>query len=161
MKETFLTITLGHPTIPLAIAISVLLCYVGYLHYKLSRFTRGGTASSLEATILACLESVKSIEDRNELISKHALSLESRLSHSLRNAQTVRFKAVEQGGSNQSFSVALLNEKGNGVVLTTLHVRDRISTFAKPIEKYKSTHELTEEELEVIEKSRTEHKDTR
>jgi hypothetical protein len=146
------------PTIPLAIGIVILLAYVIYLHAKMHRFTRGQTGASLESLIQKCVDSVAEIEKRNELISEHALHLDNRVSHALRNAQTIRYKAFEAGGSNQSFSIALLNEKGNGVTITSLHARDRISTFAKPIEKYESTYDLTEEEQSVIEESKKAHK---
>ena len=146
------------PYIPIAVAVVLLLLYIVYLHVKINRFTRGATGASLETLIKKCIDSVIEIEKRNELISEHALSLDTRVSQSLRNAQTIRYKAFEAGGSNQSFSIALLNEKGNGVVITSLHARDRISTFAKPIEKYLSSYDLTEEEQEVIEESKKAHK---
>lgn len=154
----FLKLVETFPSIPLAVAIIILLLYVIYLHRKISRFTRGENGASLETLIKNCVDSVAEIEKRNELISKHALSLDDRVSQSIRNAQTIRYKAFEANGSNQSFSIALLNEKGNGVVLSTLHARDRISTFAKPIEKYLSIHDLTEEEQSVIEESKKAHK---
>ena len=118
---------------------------------------RGESATSLEQVIKECVEGVNEIQKRNELISEHALSLDARVSSAIRNAQTIRFKAFEVNGSNQSFSIALLNEKGNGVVISSLHARDRISTFAKPVEKYTSSYDLTEEEKEVIKLSREEH----
>ena len=148
----------NYPSIPLAVAIVILLLYVLYLHRKLHTFTRGETGSSLEDLIKNCVASVSEIEKRNELISEHALSLDTRVSQALRNAQMIRYKAFETGSSNQSFSIALLNEKGSGVVLSSLHTRDRINTFAKPIEKYTSTFELTDEELEVIKEAKLAHK---
>jgi hypothetical protein len=105
-----------------------------------------------------CITNAEAIEKRNELISKHAELLDEKISHSLRNAQTIRYKAFDANGSNQSFSVALINEKGNGVVLSSLHAHDRMSTFAKPLENYESTYELTEEELAVIDDARAAHK---
>lgn len=146
------------PSIPLAAALLVVLIYVIYLHHKIHRFTRGETGISLESLIKKCVDSVSEIEKRNELISEHALSLDSRVSQAIRNAQTIRYKAFEANGSNQSFSIALLNEKGNGVVISSLHSRDRISTFAKPVEKYSSTYDLTEEELAVIGEAKQNHR---
>jgi hypothetical protein len=147
----------NYPSIPLACAIVILLVYVIYLHHKLHRFTKGQTGASLEELIQTCVDSVSEIEKRNELISAHALSLDTRVSQALRNAQTIRYKAFEVGGSSQSFSIALLNEKGNGVVISSLHARDRINTFAKPVEKYASSYELTEEELSVITDAKKAH----
>ena len=40
----------------------------------------------------------------------------------------------------------MLNEEGNGVVLSSLYSRERMSIFAKPIKNGKSEYELTEEE---------------
>jgi hypothetical protein len=158
MLANTLSFIILYPSIPLAIALFIVLLYVVYLHQKMHRFTRGETGASLETIIKACIDSVAEIEKRNELISKHALSLDTRVSHAIRNVQTARYKAFEVGGSNQSFSIALLNEKGDGVIITSLHARDRISTFAKPITKYGSTYELTDEERSVIEESKNAHK---
>ncbi len=151
----FITI---YPSIPLGVAVVLLLIYTAYLHHKIYRFTRGQTALSLEELMKACVDGVAKIEERNELISKHALLLDEKIAHAVRNVETTRYKAYETNGSNQSFSVALVNEKGNGVVISTLHAHDRVSTFAKPIENYESTYELTEEELSVLRESKSKHK---
>lgn len=156
----FITYVAEFPGIPLGVALAILLLYTAYLHHKMYRFTRGRSSASLEDIMKACVDGVAKIEERNELISRHALILEERMSHAIRNAQTVRYKAFDTNSSNQSFSVALVNEKGNGVVISSLHAHDRMSTFAKPIENYKSTYELTEEELQTLEEARSAHKAT-
>lgn len=158
--NSLITFIVAFPTIPVAIAFFFLLIYTIYLHRKLHKFTRGQNAMSLESLMKQCVESVAKIEERNEVISKHALTLDERVSHAIRNAQTIRYKAFDANGSNQSFSVALVNEKGNGVVISSLHSRDRMSTFAKPVEKYESSYDLTEEELAVLDDARTSHKAT-
>lgn len=149
---------LAFPLIPLAFAFSILLFYTAYLHHKIYRFTRGQNALSLESLMKSCVESVAKIEEKNEVISKHALTLDEKMSNALRNAQTIRYKAFDANGSNQSFSIALVNEKGHGVVISSLHSRDRMSTFAKPITNYTSTYDLTEEELAVLKDAKKEHK---
>ena len=131
-----LTAYIPHLTIT---SLLILTFYIFYLHFRLNKFMRGASAISLEQTIKECISGITEIQKKNELISEHAISLDARVSNALRNAQTIRYKAFEVNGSNQSFSIALLNEKGNGVVISSLHARDRISTFAKPIEKYTST----------------------
>lgn len=146
-----------NPTNVLAIALGIIVCYMLYLDHKIVVLTRGQNGKSLEDVIRECLMSAKSIEEKNEVISKHAELLDEKISHSLRNAQTIRYKAFDASGSNQSFSIALVNEKGNGVVLTSLHSHERMSTFAKPLENYESTYELTEEERAVITDAQAEH----
>lgn len=138
--------------------IAILFVYVIYLHLKVHKFTRGQNGESLEKIIETIVNHSERIQEENVLIKNHAQSLDTRVAHSLRNAQIVRYKALETSGSNQSFSLALLNEEGNGIVLTSLHVRDRINTFAKPIEKYKSSFDLTEEEVQVINDAKSAHR---
>lgn len=143
------------------ILIVLLFIYIIFLHKKIFNLTKGSRASSLEEIINEALSNTISISKRNEEIEDHAYSLDTKTKNSVRNIQTVRYKAFETNGSNQSFSTALLNEKGDGVVITSLHHHDRVSTFAKPIEKYKSSYDLTDEEKDVVEKSKKEHKENR
>jgi hypothetical protein len=154
----YLQLLTDHSEIALSIALLIVLLYTIYLHIKIQRFTKGEKGSSLEGIIRANIENAEKIEKTNEIILKHLELLDSKVTNSVRSAKIVRYKAFESHGSNQSFSLALLDEEGNGVVLTSLHAHDRINTFAKPIEKYKSTYELTEEELNVIEECKKEHR---
>jgi hypothetical protein len=155
--SVLLSYLISFPAIPLASALVILLAYVLYLHYKLSRFVRGENGKSLEDIIKKYLNHVDDLKKHDELIAEHALKLDKRLSQAVRNVSTMRFKAFEQNASNQSFAIALVNELGDGVILSSLHHRDRVSVFAKPVSEYKSTHDLTEEEIAVLEEARKAH----
>jgi hypothetical protein len=132
--------------------------YVIYLHRKLSQFMRGENGASLEGTITTYLNHVDDLRKHDELISEHALKLDKRLSQAIRNVSTVRFKAYDQNGSNQSFAIALINEEGDGVILSSLHHPNRVSVFAKPVSGYATTHDLTEEEEQVLREAKTAHR---
>jgi hypothetical protein len=47
----------------------------------------------------------------------------------------------------------MLNEEGDGVVLSSLYSRERMSVFAKPIKNKKSEYELTVEEKAVLDQA--------
>ena len=153
-----LAYAIQYQTIIVCAAVILLLAYVVYLHYKLSLFFRGEGARSLESTIREYLNHVDSLKKHDELLAEHALKLDKRLSQAVRNVSTIRFKAFDQNSSNQSFAIALVNEQGDGVILSSLHHRDHVSVFAKPVSNYASTHDLTEEELAVLEESKKAHK---
>jgi hypothetical protein len=53
-------------------------------------------------------------------------------------------------GGRLSFSAALLDDHGDGVVLTSINGRSETRTYAKPIRNFSSDHNLTEEEGEAI-----------
>lgn len=145
-------------TFSFILIISLFICVI-CLHKKILKFTKGSSAESFEDVINETLTNALEIKKRNEEIENHAYSLNTKTENSIRNIQTLRYKAFDTNGSNQSFSTALLNEKGNGVVITSLHHHDSVRTFAKPIEKYKSNYDLTDEEKEVVERSKREHKE--
>jgi hypothetical protein len=80
--------------------------------------------------------------------------IHKKLDKSIRNIETVRFNPFgESNGGNQSFATAFLNDEGDGVILSSIYARERMSIFAKPIKNNSSSYELTDEEKEVLEKA--------
>ncbi len=157
--QLFLSLETNPFTLAFVFFLTIILLIINiFLWNKISKFTKGQDAKSLEDIIHNCIKQVEELKEKNELIAKHSISLEERVSESIRNTSTIRYKAFESGSSNQSFSTSFINEKGDGVVISSLHNRDRISVFAKPINKFTSEYDLTDEEKEVIEKSKTESK---
>lgn len=62
-----------------------------------------------------------------------------------------RFNPFEDTGGDQSFSIALLDNKGSGIVITSLHARSGTRVFAKEVICGKSgQYEFSKEEQEVI-----------
>ena len=73
----------------------------------------------------------------------------------------VRFNPFKEIGSNQSFSVALLDGNNDGVVFTSHYSREFNRVYAKPIKAGRSSYSLSGEERKAIEKAlsqNTEHK---
>ncbi len=150
---------LNSPYVVLALTFSVLALLITtiVLYLRLNKIFLGSNASSLEPLLREALERIQALEVNDGQLEDHALHLDKRLSSAVRNVSTMRFRAFDSGASNQSFAIALLDEKGNGVVLSSLHHRDRVTTYAKPIQSYKSTFDLTEEEKQIILDSKTAH----
>lgn len=66
------------------------------------------------------------------------------------NLAIKRYNAFSNQGSDLSFSLAILDEEQDGVVLTGIHSREESYLYAKPVGKGTSTYTLTPEEKEVI-----------
>jgi hypothetical protein len=107
---------------------------------------------SLEKSVLEVHTKADALAITQKEIKQYLTEAEKRIQGSVRGVATVRFNPFKgQGsGSNQSFATALLNEHGDGVVLSSIYSRDRVSIFAKPVEKEKSTYELSAEEKQAI-----------
>jgi hypothetical protein len=76
--------------------------------------------------------------------------LERRSRGSLQHIGLVRFNPFDDTGSDQSFALALLDERRDGVVISSLHGRNNTRLFAKPVTGGESAHTLSEEELQAI-----------
>lgn len=62
-----------------------------------------------------------------------------------------RFNPFGDAGGDQSFTLALLDKKGSGVVLSSLHGRSGTRVYAKPVKEGKElSYDLSDEEREVI-----------
>jgi len=66
----------------------------------------------------------------------------------------VRYNALQKIGGEQSFSLAMLNKKDSGIVITSLHFKDTYKIFAKPIKQGKSNYPLSTEEIGAINKAK-------
>lgn len=95
----------------------------------------------------------KSVALEEEVIHlKDRLSqLETKMKSSKRYAGLTRFDAFADVGGSQSFSMAVYDEEGNGVVITSQVGRDSCRVFGKPLHNGKSEVNLTVEEERAIE----------
>ena len=62
----------------------------------------------------------------------------------------LRYDAFNETSGRQSSSVALLDEHGNGVVISAILQREQARVYAKPLRGGGSELELSPEELEAI-----------
>lgn len=72
------------------------------------------------------------------------------LHRSIQHVGLVRFDAFEDMGGLLSFSAALLDGSGDGIVLSTINGRTESRVYAKPVERGQGRHNLTEEEQEAV-----------
>jgi len=121
---------------------------------RLKKFFAGKDAQSLESLMTDISDKVDNLKDTQEHINKHLVLVDKRLDKSIRRVETIRFNPFVDAGSNQSFAMSFLNDEGDGVIISSLYARDRMSIFAKPITGGKSEFELTTEEKEVLKKSK-------
>ncbi|HSS67672.1 MAG TPA: DUF4446 family protein [Nocardioidaceae bacterium] len=69
---------------------------------------------------------------------------------SLRHLAVVRYDAFGDMGGHLSWSMALLDDLGDGVVLTSIHGRSESRTYAKNVSAWAASQQLSPEEEEAI-----------
>jgi hypothetical protein len=72
----------------------------------------------------------------------------------LRHLAVVRYDAFGDMGGHLSWSLALLDDSGNGVVLTSIHGRSDARTYAKSITAWSCEQQLSPEEDEAVSHAR-------
>jgi hypothetical protein len=79
---------------------------------------------------------------------------------SVRRVALLRYDAFEDVGGRLSFSCALLDDHGTGVVVTSINGRQDTRVYAKPVTERTSTYNLSIEEEEAIRQAMAETSET-
>jgi hypothetical protein len=89
---------------------------------------------------------------RNELArAKGELDIaRSELADALRHVAVVRYDAFGDMGGRMSFTAALLDDSGDGLVITSINGRTEARAYAKGVKQGSSDQSLSPEETEAI-----------
>ncbi|MEK7192532.1 MAG: DUF4446 family protein [Patescibacteria group bacterium] len=120
-----------------------------FTEWRLKRLTGGKIGNSLEGSLSDAHSNIQALHEFERLSSEKMTQMDKRIKRSIQGVETIRFNAFSEGGG-QSFSSAFLDENGDGVVISALYSRDRVSVFAKSIKDSKSTIALSPEESQAV-----------
>jgi hypothetical protein len=141
----------------LFLVLGVVLVWIGTLEFRLMRLTRtlrllftGRTGADLEGVLREYMERMDRTDETIKAFNERATAIERKAPFNLSHLGVVRFNPFADKGGDQSFTVAILDDHGDGVVFTGLHSRSDVRVYAKPIVGGASTYPLTNEELEAI-----------
>jgi hypothetical protein len=73
---------------------------------------------------------------------------------SLKNLAVVRYDAFDDTGGALSWSLALLDDHGDGAVITSIHGRTEARTYAKAINAWSCEQPLSPEEADAVTRAR-------
>ncbi len=79
-----------------------------------------------------------------------ASDIDARLRRAVQRVRLLRYGAFADVGGDQSFALAMLDDHGDGVVLSGLHHRNGIRVYAKPLAGQRSPYALTAEEAQAV-----------
>lgn len=111
---------------------------------------RDGETGSLHDRLAGNAVALDRATQRMAEIDSMQATIEERSLRSLQHIGMVRFNPFEDTGSDQSFAIALLDDRRDGVVISSLHGRANTRLFAKPVADGGSSHNLSEEEAQAI-----------
>jgi hypothetical protein len=120
---------------------------------RYNQMINGGSAENVEEVLIGLQNNINQLTQQNksQQIELDQIRLLMRKMKSHLGVQ--RYNAFSQdGGSDLSFSIAILDDEQDGVVLTGIHGREQTFIYAKPVEKGQSTYSLSPEEKVIIDR---------
>ena len=112
-----------------------------------------GKGKNIEEDLKYFMDKVDRVEKQNMEITDFCKILDEDVSKCIQKVGIVRYSAFKDTGSDLSFTVALLDEKNNGIVFNGIYSREMSNIYAKPVENGNSKYTLSEEEIQAIEKA--------
>jgi hypothetical protein len=88
-----------------------------------------------------------------EAIDQRLAADEQRLTQAISHSAVIRYDAYNEMSGRQSSSIALLDDTGTGIVMSSILHREQARLYVKGVRRGQSEFELSPEEFEAIEKA--------
>ena len=134
----------------LAIWLAILQRSAAQLRGRLRRIVSDNGTTGLDEILARHAKRVDQLASRVDATDALARELASSTQLALRGVGIVRFNPFQDSGGDQSFAIALLDQRGTGLIISSLHGRAETRIFAKQVTEGRSTHALSDEEQQAI-----------
>jgi hypothetical protein len=158
---SWLTLNAGVFVLVLMLAVLILGGALVWLALRLRRaearylaLVEGTSGGNLESVLTDHMIQVRDATGRVTELDELARRLERASRSHLQRVGFLRFNPFRDAGGDQSFAVAVSDQDGNGVVISSLHSRDVTRVYGKPLAGWASPYPLTDEEGQAIKKAR-------
>lgn len=101
------------------------------------------------------LDTVARVVDEVDELAARSAVLESRSQLAFQRIGFVRFNPFEDTGGNQSFALALLDGRQDGIVISSLHTRTATRIYAKAVSGGQPDGAMSDEERQAVELARS------
>jgi len=144
--------TLSDRTLTLIAMIAIGLALLSIVFVIFGGARSGSEPSGLagDDAVGALLGKIDRLEQAVRVLNAADNRQQVQIEGSVRRVGVLRYDAFEDVGGRLSFSCALLDERGTGVVLTSINGRQETRVYAKPVTVGQSTYNLSREEEEAI-----------
>lgn len=150
--EPIFLIFLGIIAILIAANICFAICLLKF-RKKINLLLGGKKTKNLEDVILNQLQKIKKQEADIINLSGQVKKLEDISEKTFQKISMIRFNPFSDMGGNQSFVIALLDNRNNGLVISSLFIKEGNRIYAKSIKNGQSDYPLSNEEKEALEKA--------
>jgi hypothetical protein len=117
---------------------------------KFSQLLNENSSQNVEELLLEHMKERQDLRQQIEQLDERVIALERKMQRSKRHLGLVRFDAFSDIGGNQSFTLAVYDDNGDGAVLSSIVGRADNKVYGKNLLNGKSDHNLTGEEQQAI-----------
>ncbi len=143
-------VVLALAVVGLAIWLANLQRSAAQLRGRLRRILSDNGTAGLDEILAGQATRSDQLSSRVDATDALARELEASTRLALRRVGVVRFNPFQDSGGDQSFAIALLDQSGTGLIISSLHGRAETRIFAKQVTEGRSTHALSDEEQQAI-----------
>jgi hypothetical protein len=130
----------------LFVLVVILIILVKNLRQTLRSFMAGKDGASLESTLAWLTHKAAATDETLEAHKEGLEHIDARVKRSIRGYSLVRYDAYESSGGEQSFASGLLDEHGDGYILSVISNRSHVGVYAKKVNRGIPEVSLTKEE---------------
>lgn len=130
--------------------LAVLSFFVFRINALFNKLTKGVEVADLKKVLERLLENESKNADVLKDIEKKIAFLNEEGKYHVQKIGLVRFNPFKELGGDHSFSLAILDGLENGIIITSLHTRDRTRVYMKNIKKGKPDTDLSEDERKAL-----------
>lgn len=116
------------------------------LNKRLSKFTTGRDAANLEEIIAKRFSEMRQIVKNEKQQNRDIDLINDKFLTTFCKIGLVKYDAFKEMSGKLSFSLALLTENHDGIIITSMHSREGCFTYCKEISNEESYYILSEEE---------------
>lgn len=116
------------------------------LNKRLSKFTTGRDAANLEEVITKRFSEIRQIVKNEKQQNRDIELINDKFLTTFCKIGLVKYDAFKEMSGKLSFSLALLTENHDGIIITSMHSREGCFTYCKEVTNEESYYVLSEEE---------------
>jgi len=115
-----------------------------------NKLSKGVEVSDLKKVFEKILKKGEANADELKILGRRVDLIEEDGKFHIQKVGIIRFNPFKELGGDHSFSLAILDSHDSGIIITSLHTRDRTRVYMKDIKKGKSAFELSAEEKKAF-----------
>jgi signal transduction histidine kinase len=126
---------------------------INRMRKSINRLLTGTSGANLEEGMHRLLDQVDEVKKLQNDQQFTLNRLSQRIGAQCGRVAIIRYNAFGDLGSDLSFSLAILDDAQNGVVITSIYGREESRVYAKPLTAGTSPYHMSEEEQAAIRKA--------